>query len=88
MISWIESILLQNWTDLEDEQGFRFTVYNITIKLEDGRSWKVAKRYSEVETLHTKMVMTHPKIQEFRFPRKSVFNTFAEYTRERRRWVG
>ena len=35
-------------TDLEDDQGFRYTIYNIRVELSDGKIWTVGRRYTEV----------------------------------------
>ena len=36
------------YTDLEDDQGFRYTIYNIRVALSDGKIWTVGRRYTEV----------------------------------------
>ena len=41
------------YTDLEDDQGFRYTIYNIRVGLSDGKIWTVGRRYTEVKKKKT-----------------------------------
>lgn len=44
----IQKIDVPKYTDLEDDQGFRFTVYNIKVTQSDGKVWTIGRRYNEV----------------------------------------
>lgn len=48
--------------------------------------WLLRKRYSAFQALHASLKEQYPDVVEpFRFPHKSMFNTFSNYTKERRR---
>lgn len=47
----IKKIAVPKTTDLEDDQGFRFTVYNIKVTQSDGKVWIIGRRYNEVSPL-------------------------------------
>jgi hypothetical protein len=47
----------------------------------------IGRRYNEVADLHATLSTTcaHPSFQAFKFPNKSILNTFSSHTMERRR---
>ena len=49
--------------------------------------WTIGRRYNEIADLHALLVRTcrHAGLAAFKFPNKSLFNTFAPHTLERRR---
>jgi hypothetical protein len=49
---YITKIDVPKYTDLEDDQGFRFTVYNIRVTQSDGKVWTIGRRYNEVPKTH------------------------------------
>ena len=59
------------------------THYIISIKF-SGKVFELRKRYSEFADLHQKLKLKYPEIDEFRFPNKSILNTHAPFTKERR----
>jgi len=63
------------------------TLYPIEVMTEDGKIHKVAKRYSDVLAFHQTVLKAapHSSLDGFNFPHKSMFNTSAEFTKERRR---
>mmetsp|Transcript_33068 Transcript_33068/g.33670 ORF Transcript_33068/g.33670 Transcript_33068/m.33670 type:complete len:297 (+) Transcript_33068:166-1056(+) len=80
------NITIPSFEDLEDENGQLYTNYHVMIEDSfSGIRWMVLRRYSSFAHLYKKLKSKYPKIQSFRFPNKSVFNTYAHYTKERRR---
>ena len=65
------------------------TRYTIQMEFGEGSSLAirtVLKRYSDFKELHTKLLVKFAdQLNEFRFPTKSVFQTRAESTKERRK---
>lgn len=47
------------YTDLEDDQGFRYTIYNIRVALSDGKIWTVGRRYTEVRNQRSRERQRH-----------------------------
>jgi acyl-CoA-binding protein len=84
---YIKAIDVPKFTDLEDDQGFRFTVYNIRVTQSDGKVWTIGRRYNEISDLYAALSASckHPKLKSYKFPNKSMLNTFAMKTLERRR---
>jgi len=70
-----------------DVGGQILTLYPIEVMYEDGNMRKLSKRYSDVLRFHKEVLKgaSHPALEGFNFPHKSMFNTSAEFTKERRR---
>ena len=68
-------------------KGTTLTLYPVEVMQENGKVRKVSKRYSDILQFHKEVTRgaPHPALEEFNFPHKSVFNTTAEFTKERRR---
>eukprot|EP01041_Mallomonas_annulata_P001295 gene1295-2504_t len=80
------AVTIPSYEDLEDENGGLYTIYNVTIEdSESGIRWIVLRRYSAFANLYSALKGSHEKLKTFRFPNKSVFNTFSQFTKERRR---
>eukprot|EP00953_Heterococcus_sp_UTEX-ZZ885_P009823 5752-Heterococcus_DN1.PRE.2 len=47
--------------------------------------WSLHKRYSQFQALRDTLRSRYPVVDAFHFPNKSKFNTFSEWTKERRR---
>jgi len=49
--------------------------------------WMIGRRYNEVAELHAALSTScaHPSFSAFKFPNKSILNTFSSHTMERRR---
>jgi hypothetical protein len=62
-------------------------VYNVFVEeKKTSMRWLLRKRYSAFQALHAALKEQYPDVVEpFRFPNKSMFNTFSNYTKERRR---
>ena len=65
----------------------KHTLYRIEVTTDDGRTRKVERRYRDVLRFHGTLCRAapHPKLEQFDFPHKSILNTNAEFTKERRR---
>ena len=65
----------------------KHTLYRIEVTTDDGRTRKVERRYRDVLRFHGTLCRAapHPKLESFDFPHKSILNTNAEFTKERRR---
>ena len=65
----------------------KHTLYRIEVTTDDGRTRKVERRYRDVLRFHGTLCRAapHPKLEQFDFPHKSILNTNAELTKERRR---
>jgi hypothetical protein len=72
------------YSDRQDAQGHRYTTYDVLVR-HNGRRWIMRKRYKQFETLREAVRGVHPIVDSFKFPHKSTFNTFADFTKERRR---
>ena len=65
----------------------KHTLYRIEVTTDDGRTRRVERRYRDVLRFHGTLCRAapHPKLEQFDFPHKSILNTNAEFTKERRR---
>ena len=68
------------------------TYYNIDYIVDGTRPHQSQKRYTDVARFCDSLRASCPELQftrlhDFRFPRKSVFNTHSGFTKERRREV-
>ena len=65
----------------------KHTLYRIEVTTDDGRTRRVERRYRDVLRFHGTLCRAapHPKLDQFDFPHKSILNTNAEFTKERRR---
>ena len=61
-----------------------YTTYEVAVK-RYRTNWTLQKRYRDFEALRNALCSKHPAIKDFNFPHKSKLNTFAEFTKERRR---
>lgn len=78
--------------DLSDDEGYRYTSYRISITRSDGKVTHVLRRFNEVSEayfsiLNDKVLNSkhHKELKNYNFPHKSLLNTFASHTLERRR---
>jgi hypothetical protein len=75
-----------NYEDSYDEDHSAVTHYIIKVtNTKTKHSYELRKRYSEFAKLYTELRDNYEVIENFRFPKKSVFNTQATFTKERRR---
>lgn len=65
----------------------KHTQYRIEVTTDDGRTRRVERRYRDVLRFHGTLCRAapHAKLDSFDFPNKSILNTNAEFTKERRR---
>lgn len=78
---------IPTFEELTDSDGKIYTVYNVFVEeKKTSMRWLLRKRYSAFQALHAALKDQYADIVEpFRFPHKSMFNTFSNYTKERRR---
>mmetsp|Transcript_27552 Transcript_27552/g.82721 ORF Transcript_27552/g.82721 Transcript_27552/m.82721 type:complete len:221 (-) Transcript_27552:21-683(-) len=72
----------------EDVPGAKtVTLYPIEVTYDTGKTRRVCKRYRDVLNFHATLLKAapHAQLEAFNFPHKSLFNTTAEFTKERRR---
>ncbi|KAJ8611951.1 hypothetical protein CTAYLR_004390 [Chrysophaeum taylorii] len=82
----VARVRVPRYVDVEYGSG-HLTLYPIEAMYENGKLRKVTKRYSDVLGFHQTVLKAapHAALEGFNFPHKSVFNTNAEFTKERRR---
>mmetsp|Transcript_13519 Transcript_13519/g.20312 ORF Transcript_13519/g.20312 Transcript_13519/m.20312 type:complete len:276 (-) Transcript_13519:175-1002(-) len=79
-------IRIISYEELEDHDGRIYTVYNVHVDdKQTGNSWYLRKRYKHFSFLHSSLKDVYPEVEAYRFPNKSMFNTFSQHTKERRR---
>lgn len=75
--------------ELCDEFNQMYTVYNVEVEREvNGKviAWNLRKRYSAFAELHRSLSPRYEKeLVGFQFPNKSMFNTYATFTKDRRK---
>ncbi|CAM9846202.1 unnamed protein product [Chrysoparadoxa australica] len=77
------SLAIRGWDQHVLADGGRYTTYEIVIS--DGKaSWSVHKRYRQFEELRSSVRGLSAAADKYNFPHKSRFNTFSEWTKERR----
>mmetsp|Transcript_10521 Transcript_10521/g.15779 ORF Transcript_10521/g.15779 Transcript_10521/m.15779 type:complete len:267 (+) Transcript_10521:24-824(+) len=72
------------WEERSNEDGSKFTIYRVVVRCK-GKKWILMKRYSDFDNLKENVKSAHRCIADFDFPKKSKFNTFSQWTKERRR---
>lgn len=85
--SLISSIEVPFFEEYLDDSSSIVTQYVINVSLGNPvhSSYHIRKRYSEFAELQSKLKELSPKIENFKFPHKSMFNTHSQFTKERRR---
>ena len=80
-----------DYEDREDINSGNYTVYVVTVlSTATGHEWKLYKRYNEFANLYNAVSAEYnlenfPAFEDYRFPNKSLFNTFSDFTKIRRR---
>ena len=71
----------------EETDGSTYTSYMITVlNKENGAEWNVYKRYRDFAKLYSQLSDRYAHLlRNYKFPNKSVFNTFSTFTKLRRR---
>ena len=79
------------YEEREDLDAGFYTVYIVTVSsTATGHEWKLYKRYNEFFNLYNSIAVeynleNYPAFEDYRFPNKSLFNTFSDFTKIRRR---
>jgi len=88
----VTNLDVPTYLDLSDNDGFRYTTYRISIGRSDGKISHIFKRFNEIYDMnfdilsnHVLQPNNHKKLKAYYFPHKSMLNTFASHTLERRR---
>jgi len=75
--------------ELSDELNQMYTVYNVEVEREVGGkliAWHMRKRYSAFADLYGNLCGSYVKeLEGYQFPNKSMFNTYATFTKDRRK---
>lgn len=68
------------------EKSAEYTVYAIQVENSlNGSKWALTKRYSDFSKLYNDLRSENPeKFADYKFPNKSLFNTFSQFTKLRR----
>ena len=74
-------------TESPGSNGMLHTVYIVEVNTPSGHQWQLYKRYSDFSNLYyTILSDTETNVfDRYRFPNKSIFNTFSEFTKIRRK---
>lgn len=94
-------VKITSYEELEDKEGHIFTVYNVLVEETSTKKfWQIRKRYKysirsilivddtcirHFSYLFNSLKDQYEQVERFRFPNKSMFNTFSQFTKERRR---
>lgn len=93
-------VKITSYEELEDKEGHIFTVYNVLVEETSTKKfWQIRKRYKysinilivddacnrHFSYLFNSLKDQYAQVERFRFPNKSMFNTFSQFTKERRR---
>ena len=84
-------ITVTDYEEREDVDSGCYTVYVVTVvSIATGHEWKLYKRYNEFADLYNIFCAEYnlenfPAFEDYRFPNKSLFNTFSDFTKIRRR---
>ena len=82
---------MTGYEEREDLDAGFYTVYIVTVSsITTGHEWKLYKRYNEFFNLYNSIAVeynleNYPAFEDYRFPNKSLFNTFSDFTKIRRR---
>ena len=80
------SLSVKGYEDIDDGNGTMMTMYIVRVEEASKNVYYVLKkRYTEFSRLYTALKERFPEIVSFRFPHKSIFNTNAQFTKDRRR---
>lgn len=81
------TVTIPQYEELSDDNSLKtYTCYTVRVVLTKGNFvWDLQKRYSSFSNLHIALKDIYPEVEEYDFPNKSMFNTFSEFTKERRR---
>ena len=71
----------------DDSSGTPYTAYLVHVSdVLHGTEWILTKRYSDFSKIFSQMNQLHPQVlANYKFPNKSMFNTFSTFTKIRRR---
>ena len=75
------------YSDHDNDQDSK-TWYTIQMEFNEGHERRIVslqKRYSDFKELYDPLAKRFPEVKACRFPNKSVFNTQAQFTKDRRR---
>jgi len=79
---------INEYEDTDDLDGSPVTLYLLKISFSGDNnkvSYTLRKRYSEFSKLYNSLRTKFAKLDDYRFPNKSMFNTQSNFTKERRR---
>ena len=80
------SLSVKGYEDVDDGNGNLMTLYIVRVEEASKNVYYVLKkRYTDFSRLYTALKERFPEIDSFRFPNKSIFNTNAQFTKDRRR---
>lgn len=81
------TVTIPQYEELSDDNSLKtYTCYTVRVVLSKRELlWDLPKRYSSFSNLHVALKDRYPEVEEYDFPNKSMFNTFSEFTKERRR---
>ena len=80
------SLSVKGYEDVDDGNGTMMTMYIVRVEEASKNVYYVLKkRYTDFSRLYTALKERFPEIISFRFPNKSMFNTNAQFTKDRRR---
>lgn len=80
------SLSVKGYEDIDDGSGNMMTLYIVRVEEASKNVYYVLKkRYTDFSRLYTALKERFPEIEAFRFPNKSIFNTNAQFTKDRRR---
>ena len=80
------SLSVKGYEDIDDGSGNLMTLYIVRVEEASKNVYYVLKkRYTDFSRLYTALKERFPEIEAFRFPNKSIFNTNAQFTKDRRR---
>ncbi len=80
------SLSVPKYEEQTDANGNFVTYYLVCVEAQQFNiKYYLKKRYSSFGTLYDVLKSNNPQVDAFKFPNKSMFNTHAQFTKERRR---
>ena len=82
------SAIVSSHEELSDDANQLYTVYIVDVEKEvggDKKQWTLKKRFSAFANLHLQVRLRYKELDDYVFPHKSMFNTFANFTKDRRK---